>query len=171
VLGGLFGLTVPEVYERLCEGKQKAISQGPMRSALYEAKSLGLADRIVPTPARWPRAAEGYFDDFGGLASRHCLEWWAYLRMAFDAGYYAIAEVDSERKGPVAQPDHWVLIVGVRERWVPRPADRGGGADIENEVLVSCSSRKTPDEEWVGAGDFLLRRGGYNALLARPRCA
>lgn len=168
VLGGLFGLTVPDVYAKLCDGKQKALSHHTMRQALHEAKRLGLADRIVPTPARWPRLAEGYFDDFGDLASRHCIEWWTYLRLAYDAGYYAIAEVDADRAGPIAQPDHWVLLVGVRERWVPMPADRGGGATIEHEVLVSCSSRKTPDEEWVDAGEFLQKRGGFNALLARP---
>lgn len=163
VLAGLFGISVTDAYERL-QGKVKPFSHGEMRTALHEAVRFDLADRIVPSPARWPKKGEGYFDDFGDLASRHCIEWWTYLRLAFDAGYYAIAEVDHARSGPVSQPDHWVLLVGVRERW---PTDPKGGK-IDQEVLVSCSSRKTPDEEWVDAGDFLQRRGGYNALLARP---
>jgi hypothetical protein len=36
------------------------------------------------------------------------------------------------------------------------------------EVLVSCSSTKTPAEEWVEADVFLKERGGFNVLLARP---
>jgi hypothetical protein len=165
VLGGLFGLAVEDVYVQLCDGKVRPISHLQMRSALHEAERRGYADRIVVEPARWPRSAEGYFDDFGYLASKDCINWWTHLRLAFDAGYYAIAEVDSNRGGPVASTDHWVMLAGVRQRW---PADGSSDSTIHQDVLVSCSSRKTPDEEWVDSGEFLQKRGGFNALLARP---
>ncbi len=166
VLGGLFGIEVGDAYKLADRDKIAPISHSKMRSALWESSSRGLADRIVVEPARWPNPGEGYFDDFGHLAGRNAIEWWTYLRLACDAGYYGIAEVDSNKGGPYGGgTDHWVLLCGIRRTC---PPDSQSGA-IHQDVLVSCSSTKTPDEEWVDAGDFLRHRGGFNMLLARPK--
>jgi hypothetical protein len=165
VLGGLFGIQVADVYDQLCYKERKPISSQAMRYALHAADAQGFADRVITDPARWPRDAEGYVDEFGHLAGMDCLKWWTYLRLGFDAGYYGVTEVDMDKRGPYGGgTNHWIMLVGARYIYTPKE----GGGSIDHHVLVSCSSSKTPDEEWVDVGDFLRMRGGYNLLLARP---
>jgi hypothetical protein len=138
-----------------------------MDAALWTAKRDGLVDRFIADVPMWPQNAHPPFSEWGLHGGLQNLEWHAYVRMAIEAGYYGLAMVDIDKRGPFGGgTNHWVLICGARERWVPF-AD-GGGAHGHNEVLVSCSSRRTPDEEWVDAGDFLKERGGFNVILARP---
>lgn len=162
VLGGLFGLTVPEVYARF-RGKVESFSWWEMHKALYQADSEGLADRIVTATPDWPQTTHPATRAWGTPSTMVNLEWFSYIRMAIDAGYYALANVDSTRSGIGGSgPNHWVLLCGTR---VVRPEECGV---IRQEVLVSCSSRSTPDEEWVWGLEFLRDRGGFNVLLARP---
>lgn len=163
VLAGLLGLGVNEVYTRFFY-KVASISRDEMRRALWEAYRDNLLDRVADDP---PLLWDVYdvHRTFGHPAHLQGGGWFAWVRMALDAGYYGLAEVDHRRGGPAGQgKDHWVLICGARE--VPPPPP--GGA-VAQDVLVSCSSKSTPDEEWVDAREFLMHRGGFNLFLARPR--
>lgn len=163
VLGGVFGLSVEETYAKLHDGKRETFDHNHMYSALHQAKYLGLVDRIITEAPMWPPPHES-MRTFGSPSWTQALAWFAYLRMGMDAGYYAFARVNHAKQGPWQSPDHWVLLVGVRE--VFPPGDEGGV--IHQQVLVSCSSRATPDEEWVNVRDFLEHRGGFDLFLARP---
>lgn len=178
VLGGLLGITVAEVYERFQrDGKVEAFSWSETRSALIKAQWQGLLDRVIDTVPIWPIRVDAHLI-WGLPAWSMGQQWFSYVRMALDAGYYVTAAVDLDKAGPitekagkrlVTEPDHYVMIVGAREREEPIELDSGTkGARILQEVLVSCSSTKTPDEEWVEARGFLRERGGYNVLMARP---
>lgn len=162
VLAGLLGTTPKDVYDR--QGKVAPLSWWEMRQMLYDCKSEGLFDRIVTNPPSWPQEAISSIACWGCPSTLQSLAWFEYIRMALDAGYYAIALVDFEKGGLHGHgPNHWVLICGARMVY---PAS-GSGA-IKQEVLVSCSNAATPDEEWVEVRDLLRYRGGFNALLARP---
>ncbi len=165
VLGGLTGKTVKEVYDIFQDGKVAPFHWHAMYSALWEAKSLGLVDRIITAVPMWVDNAHDGFWSWGLPSTMQSLAWFAYLQMGLDAGYYALALVDADKKGLNGHgTNHWVMLVGARTRRIPFE----NGATIEHDVLVSCSSTKTPDEEWVEVGDFLKERGGFNLLLARP---
>ena len=168
VLGGLLNLQVTEVYDRYLEGKPKSLSWFDMRNALSQAYwTEERLDRFVEEIPMWPWEVHPPFLEWGPHAGHMSRGWYHYVRMAVDAGYYAIALVDVDKNGPFGGgSNHWVMIAGARGRREPFPD--GKGAVIHEEVLVSCSSAKTPDEEWVGKGDFLNKRGGFNLLLARP---
>jgi len=161
-LGGALGLTVPEVYARLREGKIQGATWFDARDALHRARAAGLADRIIVDVPIWPWAGYEPRAWFGLAASAQAMPWFAHLRMALDAGYYGIAEVSYRRAGPLGLPDHQVLLCGVREVW----PEEGVGGVIRHEVLVSCSAGAA--EEWVDVDDFLTQRGGFNVLLVRP---
>jgi hypothetical protein len=163
VLAGLLGLEPAQVYERLCAGKVESIGYPEMQRLLRAHPEL--FDRAVwEAPLGWP-----VYDiqrAFGAPAHLQGSAWFAYVRMAIDAGYYGIANVDFRRGGTTGYgPDHWVLICGARLR----PPPPGESGRVWQEVLVSCSAKSSPDEEWVDAHDFLRERGGFNLLLARPR--
>lgn len=170
VLGGLLELSPERVYDDLRE-KRESIHYSEMTRLLRVAVSRGLARAAIDEPAIWlPFNGCAGFYGFG-LQARECAHaWFAYVRMALDGGYYGIAHVDHDRN--VASPrgretNHWVAIVGARERFVPHPTMAGCGS-YEQEVLVSCSARSTPDEEWVDRTTFLRERGGLDVLFVRP---
>lgn len=167
VLGGLLGLSVADVYTRYAQdGKPASFGHVELHNALLQAHYQdGLIDRVVAAVPIWPYALPKWDVPWGLPAWSQALQWFDYVRMALDGGYYALAGVTFEQGGPFAGIDHIVLLCGAREVRIPIDA---GGARIEKEVLVSCSSTKSPDEEWVNVGDFLSKRGGYNVLLARP---
>lgn len=166
VLGGLFGISVLEAYQHFQGGLCEAIRYHQMIQALGTAEGLGWADRIQTATPIWPvpivHAAWGWRN------TDMAYHWFNYLRMSFEAGYYAIALVDIERRGPTGDgTNHWVLLCGSRNRYgLP------GATETENriyqEVLVSCSATSTPDERWEDAEEFLSLSGGYNVLLVRP---
>lgn len=157
VLGGLLSMTVPEVYKHFeVDIPKEHISYEVMRRALYDKKF----DRKVIHHPEWPESIQS-MRTYGNPSWGQAMEWYEYLRMGLDAGYYVIANVDYSKQGEA--PDHWVLIVGAHEIY---PEEQGA---IREQVLVSCSARSSPDEEWVDIRDFLRQRGGFNVFLARPR--
>jgi len=163
VFGGIFGMTVPEVYE--FKGDVCCIGIGEMQRMLRVAAIYKKADRFIEDPARW--AGHTTYEAFGRPGHLDYLSWFNYVRMAIDAGYYGLAQVDFARTGGRAKggTDHWVMICGARTE--------GTVIDkkLTGEVLVSCSARSTGvKDEWVEAQDFLKNRGGYNILFARPLC-
>jgi hypothetical protein len=166
VRGGLLGVgTVNEVYEQYMDGKAASFHWASMRDALYRAESRGLIDRMISDVPVWPWRIHEPFCEWGFHAGFMSLAWFRYVTMAIDAGYYGLALVDINKKGPFGGgTDHWVMICGARMR----RREVEGGACFDDEILVSCSSTRTPDEEWVDAGKFLIERGGFNLLLARP---
>ncbi len=163
VLAGAFGISVPEAYEKLHDGKLATFEHNHMYSALHQATYLGLADRIITDHPMWLHIHES-MQTWGNPSWTQALSWFANLRMAMDAGYYAFARVNHAKAGPWQPPDHWVLLVGVREVGPPE----GESGVIHQQVLVSCSSRTTPAEEWVDVREFLQKRGGFDLFKARP---
>lgn len=156
VLGGLLGMTPAEVYPFFEFDPKEDINFQKMRQAIYHREKF---DRRITNFPEWPQSFEA-MRTYGNPARNQSMAWFEYVRMGLDGGYYAIANVDHSKRG--MSPDHWVLICGAREVF---PEEQGV---IEQQVLVSCSSRSTPDEEWVNVRDFLTERGGFNCYLARP---
>ena len=130
-----------------------------MRQALYDGKHRGDFDRVIIDSPDWPQRVAS-MRTYGSPSWTQAMDWFAYVRLAFDAGYYALANVHHAKTG--GAPDHWVLLAGAREVY---PEESGV---IHQQVLVSCSARSTPDEEWVEVRDFLQKRGGFNVYLVRP---
>jgi hypothetical protein len=163
-LGGLVGLSVPAVYAELADDKVTGMSYAAMRQALWKAHGAGLLDRLIDDHPLWIAGRYEAHLTWGVPSWTQNLAWFHYVRMALEAGYYALAQVVHSRGGAAYAPDHWIMLVGAREQ----RREFEGGASFEHEVLVSCSSTSTPDEEWVLERDFLRNRGGFNVFLARP---
>lgn len=166
VLGGILGMKIEEVYDHF-RGAREPLGWSHMRQALWDAKHRQQLDRIRCDHYQTWQSGYSAFNEWGTPGWSQAGAWFEHLTMAFDAGYYAIALVDMEKKGPRGGgTNHWCMIVGSRMRWVPFPD--GKGSRGHREILVSCSSRRTPDEEWVEDSDFLYERGGFNLMFARP---
>lgn len=144
------------VYDRFQDGKAHPFNRVSMYDAIWKAEGEGLLDRVITDLPMWPQSPE--CAHWGHPAWEMSLEWFRYIRMAIDAGYYALAFVDYEKRGPRSDPNHVVLLVGTRSKEIAHPSLKGAYR-IDNEILVSCSSSKTPDEEWVEVHDFLAQRG------------
>lgn len=163
VLAGIFGLSVLEAYERWGpKGYERYHSFGHnnMADALRWAEHYGIADRAIARPPLWP--VDPMWMAFGIGGHNQCQGWSHYLRLAMDAGYYGVAEISYEGVEKDSQhpnPNHWVLLCG----WRPAP-----DKTILDEVLVSCSA-KCPQGYWIPIREFLVKHGGYNVLLARPK--
>lgn len=166
VLAGLFDMSVADAYKHFNEDKQEPIRYHQMIQALWTADGMGLADRVQTATPIWPIPVVLTAWGFPGGEMAH--HWFNYVRMAFEAGYYAIALVDIEKRGSLGGgTNHWVLLCGARERYgLPGAGETDNR--IYQEVLVSCSASSTPAEEWVDCIEFLEHRGGYNLLLVRP---
>ena len=170
-LAGILGVTPAQAYELANHDPTDncAVGSGPgMRKALWKLESEGhLAGHILDVPfwnepdtlAFWGRPAWESYDS-----------WFRYLKLALEAGYYAIAPVEHAHLGPFATPNHVVLICGVRFRWEPNPNLKGSLVGKE-EILVSDSSTTPPSvpELWVGPREFLMKWGGYVVYLAKPK--
>lgn len=167
VLAGLLGISVERVYDELRE-KRESIHFSEMARILRCAEFRGLAEAYIDEPAFWmPFGGGAGMCPFGNTAKWSARAWFNYVRMAMIAGYHAIAHVDHERKGDAGLgPNHWVALVGIRSRKVPGKVE--GSYSFEEEVLVSCSARSTPAEEWVDAHQFLRERGGFDLLFVKP---
>jgi hypothetical protein len=159
VLAGLTSLGVEEVYSSLCDGKY-ALSYFEMRQALLRAEGRDLLDRVMTQYPSWPQCRYDGQGEWGLTGWHQSLSWWHYLRLGIDGGYYGVATVNYAKQGPFQGADHWVLLCGVQYIEV-------GNARRCN-VLVSCSAKSSPDEEWVESHEFLRYRGGFNMMLARP---
>ena len=165
-LGGLIGLPSPaDVYALF--GETRSLQWTEQRQVLCNASSRGLVDRLVDGTPLWPHAAP-QFDLAWGLPGWWCQsgEWFRYVRMAMDAGYYGVATVAWDGGGPRSPVNHAVLLCGARERQELHPSVPGASS-LKTEILVSCSARGG-DAQWVGAHEFLRDSGGFNVLLARP---
>lgn len=163
VLAGLLELTVPAIYER--HKGVSSINRPEVSDILWRAKSEGLVDHFVDRVPYW-RCLPPYLQPFGDTAWAASLEWFDYVSIAMQAGYYAVAFVAYNKSGPLGDgADHVVLLCGARRREESLSA---GAKLIKSEILVSCSARSSPDEEWVDVRQFLRDRGGYNVVLVRP---
>ena len=164
VLAGLLNLSVEEVYAKLHKaGKPTPFSFDAMVEALRRAKyNLHLIDRFITRTPTWP--VWDAMRAWGDSSWHQQMDWRDWLQMAFDAGYYAIAEVRHTHEPMVFQTDHWVLYAGLRTKW-DSPERRHGAF----EMLVSDSARTKPQEAWFDVGTHLKERGGFSVLLARPR--
>lgn len=166
VLGGLLDLTVEEVYGRV--GKVAPFSWDGVYSFLWEAHGREEIDRLVWRAPLWP--VTECHRGFGNPAWLMMDDWFRWIQMAIDGGTYALLNYAMEGGGPLKSPDHFAMIVGTREVRVRKEMDSGTKfASIEREVLISCSSTRTPAEEWVEVGEMLRTRGGYNVFLVRPK--
>lgn len=174
VLAGVLGLSSPQaVYDEHFGSKPCSIGYGEMQRILRVENGRRL-DRIIEHPPTWLGSDGEYtawLGAFGWAAWRMAEPWFRHLQMAVDAGYYGLAQVDSTKTGGDAQggPDHWVMLCGARSwvEWTDRPEGRSSGKPVQ-QVLVSCSARSTPDEEWVCVREFLRERGGFSTIYARP---
>ena len=155
-LGGAIGLTVPEVYARFEPRGGGITNGGEMERCLRCCVSYGLADRMLDCPAEFPNAR--YLSAFGSPAIHEYTQWFNYVRMAIDAGYYGIANVDYDGNGG-PDTNHWVLICGARTEGAIV------GKMLTGEILVSCPAS---GERWQEARDFLKRMGGYDIRFVRP---
>lgn len=157
VLAGIFQRDLGYAYGTLNNSITGAIAHPEMAACIERARWEGIADRTVTAVPQWP--VPSILQAWGNPSWQQSHEWFYYLRMAIDAGYYGVASIDFHHSGPFGTgPDHWVLLCGVRERRV--------GFVIEHEVLVSCCVSHT--ERWVSAYEFLRHWGGFNVLLVRP---
>lgn len=177
VLAGALGLTVEDVYARLQDptpnGKPTSFGHHRMSDALKHAfYREKLAARFIDEMPTWAPISDG-MRSWGNPGWMVSGAWWAYLRMALEAGYYALTIVDIDKKGPLGGGgNHWVMLCGTRLNWTRRTYEHEGQTHETSsgayEVLVSCSSRRTPAEEWVEAGHFLRDRGGFFLFLVKP---
>lgn len=153
VLAGLLDHSVDEVYSDI-KGDLCPFSRSDMLDALWTAYERGELDRLVPHVPIWPDYRQVH--TFGFPSWDMSEQWYQYVKMGIDGGYYGVAFVVYDQQGAYVDGDHWVLLCGTREK-----------AETP-EILVSCSSPDTPNEEWVTVTEFLKRRGGYPVIMARP---
>lgn len=167
VLAGISGLSVAEVHEKLTE-KGQPISFG--RNAMAEALrrlhyDFGRVVRWIDETPYWPphRGQRAWGDPCWIQSSA----WRDWLTMAFEAGYYALAQVaHTPSTGPEQfMTDHWVMYCGTRTKWDGPTGARNCGV---HELLVSDSARSKSLEAWVDLHEHLKQRGGFEVFLAKP---
>lgn len=168
VLAGLIGYTVEEIYTEVYEqdlDQPKPLCWPEMAlrlNRLYYKKEL---DRLIDSIPIWPTddAMRSFGDGFAAQGHR----WFKYVTMALDAGYYGIMMYNLQ--GDLSQmPNHFVLVCGARVRG--RKIRNKAAWEMESQLLISCSSRRTADKAfWVALNDLAAKHGGFNILLARPR--
>jgi hypothetical protein len=154
-LGGVLGISVPEVYAKFNSTGLTHVSE--MDRSLRCALTYGLADRALDffvDVAGW----SNHWPCFGRPAYLASLQWFRVLQMAIDAGYYGVAEVSYERAGG-PDTNHWVVLCGYRTRGCV------SGETITGDLLMSCSVK---GEEWIEAKTFLQTMGGYATRYLRP---
>lgn len=167
-IAGICGIRPHQVYENLMNGEVSSPSRPDMEPILRTAQMHGLIRRFNTDVPRWP--VPDYYMAFGESGYICANEWFRYLWMAFEGGYYGLASVVYDKTGSQGKippdTDHMVLLCGAREASVPHPTM--SASRIEYQLLVSCSAKSTPKEEWVEAREFLAQRGGYNVILVKP---
>ena len=157
-------MSVDMAYALLDEGPV-AMTWHEMERALRYAEARGLLDHVVTAIPIWPSVPRCHLL-WGHTGAVQSEGWRDYLRLALLAGYYAIAPIDHEGRGPFAEGDHWVLLRGVRSGWEP-VGTAPGALILRTEVLVSSSSAGG-SETWIEAERFLRDHGGFTVMLARP---
>ena len=165
VLSGLIGIPVKDIYRIIRENDNVSpFGLSDMHGAVWYLKS---ANKIQQMITDYPIWIEHFFRfPFGLQSQMMSLPWFNYIRMALEAGYYPICEVNMKGKVlEVHETDHWVLICGIRTKLGKK---RGVGQCIDNEVLISDSARTMPDERWIEINDFLMNFGGFQNILIKP---
>ena len=162
-------MEVQEAYDKLYGDDKSAPSRPEMIGILHGAQRDGLVSRLVTDVPRW--FVEDIYMAFGSSGYINNLEWFAYVRMALEAGYYGITSVVYDQTGPKGEvppaTDHVVLICGARTISIPHETMEGASS-LHDQILVSCSAKSTKDEEWVKVREFLSKRGGYHIILVKP---
>lgn len=172
VLSALTGLPVRDVYKAARPDNPSStdpFSFYEMRSALYALQKDDLIDNLNVDCPIWIEDVARY--PFGFSSWMMSIQWFNYIHLGLQAGYYAVCEVNmrGEEKNPVRglETDHWVLICGARLRWEPCRSVTGAKTGHQ-EVLVRDSATCMPEERWVEKNDFLRRHGGFQAMLVKP---
>lgn len=161
VVSGLTGLTIKEVYQR--KGEWRPFSRPGLADFLSQLLREDLVHRYIDDVPLWPQAPSFYYTGLTG--TQMVQQWFRYILMALDGGYYAVCNVAFERNiCETLEPDHFVLICGARTQF---SSNRDNA--IQQELLVSCSHAETPEEEWVPVYDFLQNWGSFNAILIKPK--
>lgn len=167
VLGGLTDLPLADVYAKLQRNGPRPFARSDMIDALHDGCRMGFFERCYTSSPSW--TVDDWFGEWGNVGWMQSGPWHNYVRLGFEAGCYAIAEVRWAKDGPLGgHADHWVLLCGARTYWKALGEGFGDRCVGSPQILVSCSSRTTPDEEWVEPSTFLRQRGGFNVLLVRP---
>jgi hypothetical protein len=163
VVAGLLGITVEAVYER--KGETTPFCWLTLHKLIGEAYWNDELDRLITKVPYWPYgdALRG----FGDPSWHRNLEWFEYVRMGLDAGYYGLMNLNMKGVGPFAMADHFVMVVGARDHEVPNPNCKGSSMVLK-ELCISDSSTRKPDLYWIDHLELLRNHGGYNVMLARP---
>jgi hypothetical protein len=165
VLAGVVGLPgVMEVYNRYNKGKIEAFSHVAFKDLIHQAESEGLISHYIYDVPHW-HVWQGH-QVFGSPAWCQNLQWFNYICMAIQAGYYGMASISMDGKGAYVDPDHFVLICGAREVSIPHETMEGC-FNLRPEILVSCPARHV-EGVWFPVLDFLKNQGGFNAYLVKP---
>lgn len=173
-IAGVFNIAVQEAYElqdkdeRPKDAKEKPypFSWWGMRFALH-AWEKGYSDGVLDDVPIWPWCETQMSLGHGIKSWYQNIPWFHYVRMGLLGGFYGVAQVDYNSRGPLFSHDHWVLICGARERESPHETVKGAHK-LNQEILISCSS-KNPQGYWKDTRDFLRDDGGYNVIMVRPR--
>lgn len=138
-----------------------------MRQAMYQTKDLGydievFKDLVTPT-----------FD-----RESHSHAWWKFqpdgewsyrLEAWLSAGWVALAEMDSEGKGPFTSEgyhnhiNHFVVLDGIRHYWKPSENVKGASS-LDHDVHVVCSRKGA---YWIPVHDLLHKHGTAGLWLLR----
>jgi hypothetical protein len=168
VLAGLSGLTVEQIYTEIYEQKLEdanAPSWIGAHDALGKLYWNGYLDRLVTRVPHWSQPDSQR--TFGDQAILQSIEWFDYVTMGLDAGYYGLMNYSMDGGGSASMPDHYVMVCGARRRSVPHKKVEGA-SKILAELFISCSSTKTEPEFWIESLELLSERGGFNIMMARP---
>jgi hypothetical protein len=165
VLAGLTGKPLRSMY-LLVDEEPKPFTIYSMSAALGVLEDQGGLDRVVEEPPNWMPYVHPAYAAFGYTALSQAPMWWAYLRLAIDAGYYGMATmsfqpVSSKPGDTYFSSNHWVMFKGCRFRWEDMP----GGSRGKEEILVSCSVK---GDYWIEVREFARLHGGAQLMLARP---
>jgi hypothetical protein len=113
VAGGLLDVPVIDVYDGLAKQGRACLQRENMIDLLWRCEKEGALDRVVVDVPSWPVGER--WQTFGAGARRQWQAWARYVRLALDAGYYGLAEVDMTGGGIEGDgPNHWVLVCGWR---------------------------------------------------------
>lgn len=147
VLAALLGESVEEIYER--KGETTPFCWLTLHNLLGQAFWNGELDRFVSRVPYWssPDTCRG----FGNPSWLSNLEWFDYVRMGLDGGYYGLMNYNMKGVGPFAMADHFVMVVGAREREVPNPHSEGSTV-VMKELLISDSSTRREHELFEANG-------------------
>lgn len=161
VLASILGSDPQDIYDQFI-GSVRPLSRDDVIYVLQKADTDNLIDRLVTATPHW--ALPEFRLSYGYTSWQLSDEWFDYVRMALDAGYYGLAELNDRHRGPRNGGSSWAMFVGIRETRKP-PSRRGARFEqVKREVLVS-----TPKfDKWIDVSPLLKYQGGYNVILVRP---